>query len=222
MSLTEIDGSRPAERDWGCDLYSDAVRTGQGPLFLRRADGWLMLLEVERWCARADAADHTVLDRCSGSVLDVGCGPGRMMAALAQRGHRALGVDLSQAAVRRAVQGGRALCRSVFDPLPDEGRWGTALLVDGNIGIGGDPHALLARIRDVVRAEGMLLVEAAPEDVDERVAVRMSDERGSRGTAFPWARVGLPALHRSATAAGWAPEETWSADGRVFAALRRA
>jgi hypothetical protein len=60
-----------------------------------------------------------------------------------------LGVDVSPAAVARAKgAGGAVLRRSVFDRLPAEGRWGTALLADGNIGIGGDPHALLRRVRD--------------------------------------------------------------------------
>ena len=33
----------------------------------------------------------------------------------------------------------------MFEPLPGEGRWGTVLLLDGNVGIGGDPVALLER-----------------------------------------------------------------------------
>ena len=40
-------------------------------------------------------------------------------------------------------RGGAALRRDVFAPLPGEGRWYTALLADGNVGIGGDPVALL-------------------------------------------------------------------------------
>ena len=60
----------------GADSYAAALRAGRGPLFLRRDDGWLLPLEVERWCARADQVDLDVLDRCEGTVLDVGCGPG--------------------------------------------------------------------------------------------------------------------------------------------------
>ena len=52
-----------------------------------------------------------------------------------------LGVDISRTAVARVRQAGAsALHRSVFDPLPGQGRWGTALLADGNIGIGGLPR----------------------------------------------------------------------------------
>ncbi|MET7901173.1 class I SAM-dependent methyltransferase [Streptomyces sp. NPDC005355] len=207
---------------WRADPYTRALRAGRGPLFLRRADGWMLPLDVERWCADADAADRTVLRRCRGPILDIGCGPGRLVAALALLGRPCLGIDVSRAAVARtAGAGGPALCRSVFEPLPDEGRWGTALLIDGNIGIGGDPQALLTRVGRVVTLGGLLLVEVAPADVDERVQVRVDDGRGDVGTAFPWARVGAPALLRHARAAGWTAVERWTALGRGFAALQR-
>ncbi|AWZ06924.1 SAM-dependent methyltransferase [Streptomyces sp. ICC1] len=213
-------------RPWQAGLYHDAIRAGRGPLFLRGAGGRLLPLEVERWCARADLADLTVLHRCAGTVLDIGCGPGRLVAALPGLGHPALGIDVSPEAVARTARsaplGGRALCRSVFDPLPDEGRWHTALLIDGNIGIGGDPRALLGRISQITAAGGLLLVETAPGDVDDRMLVRMSDGRSSFGTAFPWARLGVPALLRVARETGWVSSERWRTPHRSFVALRRA
>lgn len=209
---------------WQADPYTDALRTGRGPLFLRRPDGWLLPLEVERWCAEPDAADLTVLARCRGAVLDIGCGPGRLVAALAALGRATLGIDVSPEAVARTVRtGGSALHRSVFDPLPREGSWGTALLIDGNIGIGGDPRALLTRVARLVGEDGVLLAETAPLDVDERVRVRVFDGDSAQGSAFPWARVGTPALLRYARSTGWetAAADRWTAAGRTFVALRR-
>ncbi|MGP3685799.1 SAM-dependent methyltransferase [Streptomyces sp. IBSNAI002] len=144
------------------------------------------------------------------------------MEALTKRRHRVLGIDISLPAVNATNErGGRALCRSVFDPIPAEGLWGTALLLDGNIGIGGDPVKLLRRITDLVRQDGLLLVETSGEDIDRRHLARLHDGHGMRHGFFPWATVGSAALTRHASAAGWLSSEQWrTAGGRHFVALR--
>ncbi|WP_405984235.1 class I SAM-dependent DNA methyltransferase [Streptomyces sp. NBC_00872] len=212
---------RAADAAWAADPYVHALDAGRGPLFLQRSDGWLLPLDVERWCAPADSADQELLHRCHGPVLDLGCGPGRLVIALARRGRPVLGVDISPAAVARAHREGRPVVhRSVFDRLPAEGRWGTVLLADGNIGIGGAPETLLTRARGLLAPEGRLLVEADAHEVDERLVVRVRDGSGRCGPVFLWARVGSAALRGVAVGAGWTVAGEWSEGGRRFLDLR--
>ncbi|MFJ2272191.1 methyltransferase domain-containing protein [Streptomyces sp. NPDC087849] len=232
LSADRLGTAEPGE-PWTDTPYAHALRTGRGPLFLRRLsppahpggagrEGKLLPLDVEHWCAVPDAADTGVLHRCTGPVLDVGCGPGRLVAALAARGLRALGVDVSPAAVARTRQrGGTAVRRSVFDRLPGEGRWDTVLLMDGTVGIGDDPVALLGRLRAVVVSGARLPAEADSRDADERLNVRVEDGHGRHGRASPRSRLGATALLHAAEAAGWTLTGRWTAEGRPFMGLHR-
>ncbi|MFC7755569.1 hypothetical protein [Tsukamurella soli] len=91
--------------------------------------------------------------------------------------------------------------RDVFADLPGEGRWSHALLLDGNIGIGGDPRRLVARAARLLAAGGSLIVEVdgAATGWDRRAARIRTDSVVTEW--FPWSRVGLDALP---TLAEWA------------------
>jgi 2-polyprenyl-3-methyl-5-hydroxy-6-metoxy-1,4-benzoquinol methylase len=65
-------------------------------------DGSSRTMAIEGWQQNATAADlELFVDRCHGPTLDVGCGPGRLTAALTERGVDALGIDISLEAVRQ-------------------------------------------------------------------------------------------------------------------------
>jgi SAM-dependent methyltransferase len=173
------------------------------------ADGVRVPQQVGRWTDDADAVDERMLDRCAGPTLDLGCGPGRLTAALGRRGVPALGVDLSPVALAVATaRGALALRRDLFRRLPGEGRWGTVLLADGNVGIGSDPGRLLLRAALLVGPGGRAVVEVSPDDVETSGPMRI---RGTRGSShpFPWAIIGGPALLRHAALTGWTHLETW-------------
>lgn len=178
--------------------------------------------DVARWSADADAADLTTLDDETGPVLDIGCGPARMVRAAVDRGLTVLGLDVSPTAVAMAREAGLPVAGgSVFDPLPREGQWNLALLLDGNIGIGGDPTALLTRCAEILTATGSIVVETAPDaSLDDSYEAHVVDDQGHASAAFPWAEVGREALHRHARRSGLRVAQTWSVDGRTFCRLR--
>lgn len=187
------------------------------PILLRCESGAVFHLDVAKYAAAPDETDSSLLDRCTGPTLDIGCGPGRLAAELARRGVPSLGVDVTPVALLIArAAGATALRRSVFDRLPGEGRWPYALLIDGNIGIGGDPQALLARIKALLRPRGgRLLVETAAGELDERHELRL----GEHGAPVPWASVGASALLALARPLGFRLETSWESAGRNFTAL---
>jgi SAM-dependent methyltransferase len=190
--------------------------------WLELANGGRVELPVGRWADGGDDGDDVLLDACEGPTLDVGCGPGRLSAALTRRGVVALGVDSSPVAVRLALRrGANALQRNVFSRLPGEGRWSHALLADGNIGIGGDPDALLRRVRELLTADGDVLVELeAPGHGVRRDHVRLRPDPAD-GRWFTWAWVGVDAIAEVALRSGFRVDWTTSRGHRWFARLER-
>ncbi|MFC7339962.1 class I SAM-dependent methyltransferase [Saccharopolyspora griseoalba] len=191
-----------------------------GTATLERADGRAHPLRGDRWSAEPDEADRCLLSACRGPVLDVGCGPGRLTAELAARGVPVLGIDTSPLAVRlTTARRAPALRRDVFGRLPAEGRWREVLLIDGNIGIGGDPEALLRRVRALLRCGGAAVVEVeAPGTGLWRGTGRVV--RAGRGTGpFRWAVVGAEAIDPLARIAGFARPRIAERSGRWFAWL---
>jgi SAM-dependent methyltransferase len=201
------------------DLYSEAL-SGRADIVARLDDGTAWPIDVGSWLGRASASDERLLARARGPVLDVGCGPGRHVHALARRGVLAVGVDVTPAAVALARRGGADVVHgSIFDQLPGAGTWRTALLLDGNIGIGGCPVALLRRVAAMLGAGGRVLVELEAPGGGLR-SDRLRLEGASRTSApFPWARVAVDAIDGPAADSGFAVAERWSDDGRWFAAL---
>ena len=185
-------------------------------------DERVLPLEALRWSGRADEVDQLVVSRCRGPVLDLGCGPGRMVQALNESGIPALGVDMSAVAVKRArSRGALAIQARLAERLPAEGRWETVLLMDGNIGIGGDVGALLQRCRALVAPGGGIVVE-----VDSRPAwhqtrrVRLTADGSGYGAELTWTRAGAAAVRRLAGSLDLLVVEEWLAGNRAFLAIR--
>jgi SAM-dependent methyltransferase len=197
------------------------IQVSASPLVLRADDGRLLPLNPTRWHGTASPAERTLLARLTGPVLDVGCGPGRLVEGLARRGVAALGVDPAPGAVALARQRGCAvLQRSVFAALPGEGRWACALLLDGNLGIGGDPVRLLQRCRDLVGPAGVVVVEVEPPGWGW-LTCRARLERGRElGPWFDWSVIGADIVDAVATWSGLTVQSmVRTAEDRWFAHL---
>lgn len=162
-----------------------------------------LIVDGAHWATAASVAEQALLADLAGPVLDIGCGPGRHVVALAEAGIPAMGIDVTPTVLEMArARGAPVLSRSVFDRVPGAGRWASALLLDGNLGIGADPVTLLRRTAALLRNDGMVLVEAGPPGVDpEPHLVRLEcDDAG--GPAFPWADVDVDEVPRLAAEAG--------------------
>jgi len=201
-------------------LYGAGIAGEAGELWARRPDGTRARLPLDRWLGALTVADDAVLDRALAPVLDIGCGPGRHVLALARRGLIALGIDVSPIAVAHArSRGAHAIEGSVFDGIPNAGRWGSALLLDGNVGIGGRPALLLRRLAQVVAPGGRVLVELEAPGVPTR-RERLRLESGEVASDwFRWAHVGVDGIAAVAGSAGLEVRETWERAGRWFAVL---
>jgi SAM-dependent methyltransferase len=224
--MTALHTALPADLLYGRLLATAAQHVlGGGPpprARVRSADGTLEPLPLDRWVGAADAADTEVLELAEPSVLDLGCGPGRHLAALRAGGKVALGVDLSPVAVRLARRrGAAAIPGDVFGDVPWAGRWRTALLMDGNVGIGGAPEALLRRTRELLAPGGAALVELDPPGAPTLCTRLRIEAPGVVSEWFRWARVGVDGIEPLAARAGLPVEDLRCPGGRWLARLRR-
>lgn len=203
-------------------LYSGALRDGRR-LEAVYPDGRRVAVPVVSWLGPLQPGDAGLIDRCTGATLDVGCGPGRLAAALRRRGVPALGIDVNTEALRLArTAGARVLRCSVFGDVPRPGSWDTVLLADGNIGIGGVPVVLLRRVEALLAPGGHALVEVeGPGVSSSRTRLRLaSGDRVSR--PFPWAHLALRDAAGAAALAGMRADDCWQDTGRWFVSLRQA
>ncbi|MFU8874692.1 class I SAM-dependent methyltransferase [Micromonospora sp. SL4-19] len=229
MTVDAVGAGEPADlradADEAGDVFAEALRPQPGVHWLVQGDGQRCRLPVRRWHGPPEPATAAVVARCTGPALDVGCGPGRLTLALARSGHTAVGVDISPYAVRLTrARGAVAIRRDVFAALPGEGRWAHVLLVDGNIGIGGDPIVLLRRCRELIHARGTVLLELEPPGPglwrgQAQLASRSPAGDVRRSGAFRWARLDTVAVHDTARAAGLAVRDVFEAGRRWFGEL---
>jgi SAM-dependent methyltransferase len=201
-------------------MFEDGADTAEQPVLVSEC-GITITLDVARYCSAPSRSERRFLQQLSGPVLDVGCGPGRAAAFLRHRGTAALGLDANPALVDLArANGAWCVHQSMFDPVPFEGRWHEVLLLDGNIGIGGDPAKLIERLRSIVVIGGRALLEVERFGGITPMIVR-EHHAGVVGAPFPWATVSVAALDALIVGAGWRCVHVHEIDDRLVAELER-
>jgi SAM-dependent methyltransferase len=186
---------------------------------VRLDDGTHAPLAAQMW-SRPRTGDDSVVGRCRESTLDVGCGPGRFTQALAAAGVRALGIDISPHAVRLARQRGvYAVLQDVFSRTPNLGQWDHVLLMDGNIGIGGDASVLLGRCRELLRHGGSIIVETGPPGTGSRRVVLQLVHADTSSRPFRWLLSDAAGIKSVAAEVGLIPTDEWAVAGRWFLEL---
>jgi SAM-dependent methyltransferase len=212
----------------GSEPYARALRSDdENPLYLLEvlpeAAPRSTTMDFARWNDAADQVDLHLLASVLGPVLDIGCGPGRMVQAALDLGLDALGIDVSSTVVELARHHGLPVFEgSVFERLPNEGGWQTVLLVDGNVGIGGDVDALLDRCHELLTPTGEIVVELHPDnDRDRTYTCRLVDSGGGHSEPFPWAEIGLTRITERAFLRGFALRQAWSSEDRSFCRLAK-
>jgi SAM-dependent methyltransferase len=183
-------------------------------------------LVLAEWCGAPRPGDFGLLARCGsapgvGGTLDVGCGPGRLTAALASAGVPALGIDVCPEAISQARRrGAPARLVDVFGAVPDNARgWRHVLLADGNIGIGGDPRRLLTRCRELLAPGGDILLELDPPGSGSWRGLAALRHGRRTSHPFPWAALAADDLPALADEAALAVRETWREARRWFARI---
>jgi SAM-dependent methyltransferase len=206
--------------DSAIDLFSAALEGA--PCTLSGLGHSGRAVPVARWCGDADLSDRAVLAHCVSPTIDLGCGPGRMAEQLVRDGMSVLGVDAAPGAVALArARGVDVVCSDLFDALPGEGAWSSALLADGNVGIGGDPVRLLHRARQLLAPGGSVVVDLAPPGTGLEVGKVRLEVGGRTSRTFPWAVLGTDAVAGVASSAGLSIAGVHEYDGRWFAVLVR-
>ncbi|MCV7432026.1 class I SAM-dependent methyltransferase [Mycolicibacterium bacteremicum] len=193
--------------------------------WIRHEDGQITRLPVHDWLVSEQddrPFDRAIVDLCSGPTIDLGCGPGRLLVGLVQRGLPALGVDKSATAVELARSSGvPALCRDLFGPLPGTGRWQTALLADGNVGLGGDPWRVLRRAGELLCVGGECLAEFDMATTGVKSQWVRLESTLMIGPWFKWASVGLDCAARIADDVGLTLRAVHPIGDRVVVSLVR-
>lgn len=169
------------------------------------------------------ARERAALDKCRGSVLDVGAGAGAHTLLLQERGLKVTAIDISAGAVEVMKARGVRTAR-LADVFRLQGeQYDTILMLMNGIGLVGDMtglDAFLQHTKSLLHPQGQLLVESSDilymfEEEDGSVLLNLNgayygeveyqmEYQGAEGAPFPWLFVDFFTLQDHAQTQGYA------------------
>ncbi|WP_176086513.1 class I SAM-dependent methyltransferase [Martelella sp. HB161492] len=202
-------------------------------LIIHREDGFTQQYDMAQYFDKEPAGfEYHALSRASGRVWDIGCGAGRTLLALAERGIAATGIDCSQEAiaVSRARGAANAVRLDILNAPLAPRQVDSFMLFGNNIGLAGSWSGalrLLERLRLAAAPGARLWCDSidicAPALTRSRDYARRNIAAGrppgltisrlqynSRlSLAEGWLFLSLDELQTLAIQTGWTIEEQW-------------
>ena len=201
------------------ELYGRGLE-GRERLIARAEGGRARTLPIACWLGAPTMADESCCGMRSGRSSMLAAGPAVTCSRLRDAAcPPSASTSRRRRCESRRARGAAAIEGSIFERVRGAGTWGSALLLDGNVGIGGDPVALLRRIGALLAPGGRILVELArPGAASGRRRMRL-ELAAAASPWFDWATVSAADVAVLAGASGLDVRERWSVRGRWFAVL---
>jgi len=186
--------SMKKDKDGYGALLLSALKSGGLGVFeiAEREDGFIA---ASNWPSRYFAGhqswtkrERQAIQLVKGRVLDIGCGAGRFLLHLQQKGLEATGIDRSRGAVKVCKL--RGVKRVMLRPIEEVGKFkpasfDTVIMMGNNFGLfAGFKKArrLLSQLYEITSAEGQIIAEAVdPYQTNEKLHLAYQRNNRARG-----------------------------------------